>query len=131
MNERAVRWNESESLFFKDIGEMLKILAELDDRFSKSQPTIVEIEGGRGDSMAIGLGGGDDTLLSYIEASGDPPYLHSVGQYNGDDTVVYYYYGEWTEFPKRVLIPKNLALEVVKDFAATGQITNKVRWEED
>lgn len=131
MKKRAIKWNEAELRPFSNPDEMLRILAELDEHFSKTKPTIVEVEGVEGDSMAIGLGGGDESLLSYIGAAGDPPYLHSVGQYESNDTLVYYYYGAWTEFSKGTLIPKNLALDVIQEFTISGQLSNKIQWEED
>lgn len=119
-----------DEIFFESIGELDSILDQLNKEFAQKRPSLVEIEIKSGDILSIGLGL-NKSLLSFVSASGDPPYFISKGKKeNLEDTVVFYCHNEWSEFPSFALIQMELARTVVREFVKTGKLSDKIEWEE-
>jgi len=110
--------------------ELDAILDDLHTKCDRNQPILAAVESINGDTLTIGLGS-ELSLLSFVQGNGKPPYLSSVGNCHEDGVSVFYYMGEWTEIPKRRLIPLPLARQAMRSFIVTGKIPNNVNWEED
>lgn len=82
-----------------------------------------------GNSLTIGLGR-DIGILSYISEDGNPPYLVSVGELQGDEVIVFRFMGDWSEFPLRNGIPIAVARAAMRYFCRTGRLSESVQWEQ-
>jgi hypothetical protein len=80
-------------------------------------PTLVE-------RLSIGVGNGD-WLLGYY--AGDGTFLNALGDENASG-IVTFNFGEWTEFSRKYLIPKEAALTAIRAWIQTGELTDAVRW---
>jgi hypothetical protein len=125
-----VQWAENGQ---KDVCTLSELDAVLDDLQDKhcGEPVLVAIEGpeNRG-SLTIGLGL-DRSVLNHVPASGDPPYLSSIGNADAEGIVVFYYMGHWTEIRQLHLIPIDLAREAARYFFVTGRLLEQVKWQPD
>ena len=81
-----------------------------------------------GDSLKIGLGR-PLSVLEFMSGSLEPPYFASVGTVQDDGSEVYHYDGEWTEIPRRNLIPLVEARRAARRFFLTGERPDEVAWE--
>lgn len=105
---------------------------------------IATLTSSAGNALSIGIAGPGDgdnpglseqvACLTYIDASGDPPYLTVVGdasmhQEDGG-IVVFKFNGHWTEMLRRNCLSIELMLPVVKEFFRTGQLPRNASWEE-
>lgn len=106
-----------------------QLLDDLQRQGAASQPLIAElVPPGKG-TLAIGLGL-DDTVLSYTPASRNPPYLRTAGPNEHGSDLVFFYYGEWTEFPREQAIPLSEAREAIRRFYREGALPSQVKWVE-
>jgi hypothetical protein len=105
---------------------------QLDDLEQKARlnPLMVDLVACNGDTLSIGLGQ-DVSVLSWVGASGDPPYYASKGnEATQGETIVFSYRDQWSEFPLWSAIPTALARDAMRQFFRTGTLPNNVRWEE-
>lgn len=91
-------------------------------------PLIVEVTLDGGDCLSIGLGR-EIAVLSYVGASKMPPYLSSQG-WQGGESVVFHYYGHWSEFPPSAAVPTAEAVDAVRYFCERGELSPLVNWVE-
>lgn len=125
-----IKGTSNGEILFGTIEELDTILDQLNKEFDQKRPSLVEIENQSGDILAIGLGL-KESILSFVSASGDPPYWISKGKKkNLEDTIVFYCYDEWSEFPSSALIPMEVARSVMKEFVKTGKLSDEIDWEE-
>jgi immunity protein Imm1 of predicted polymorphic toxin system len=82
-------------------------------------------------ALSIGLGR-DRSALNYM-SSPDPPYFtsHDPDSDDEDGTVVFFYYGHWSEFPADAAVPIDDAREAVRSFFADGQRPSNIAWRQD
>lgn len=128
MGSGVISWSVNGSRTFSGFSELEEIINELE---GCKDPILADIVIENGDIMSIGIGGGDDTVLTFMSANLDPPYFHSLGQCDSDEYIVYFYYDEWTELPRNTLIPKAVAMGAVAEFVNFGRRSDKVKWEMD
>jgi len=78
--------------------------------------------------MSVGLGGGEWVLCHTQMKAGFPvSQLCALG--NPDlDGVAPFYFEQWTEFPKSALIPAAVAEAAIREWLASGDLTNSVHW---
>ena len=130
--EGYVRW---ESLAGAEIGSLSALEETIDDlqrNAENASPIIVEAERADGKALSIGLGR-EEAVLSFTPASKKPPYyVSSAGRQGSEDeeTVVYHFYGQCTQVPRRFLVPMKDAREALRIFWRTGELTNDIVWEE-
>ena len=115
-------------------------LSELDERLDRlyaeaeaGEPFIVElVQPQRGAALGMGLGKTASVLA--FKQSELPPYYQSVGDAEPlggpHDLVVFYYQGQWTEFPAKGLVSMESARSAMRTFFQTGERPNNIRWEE-
>ncbi|AGZ43953.1 Imm1 family immunity protein [Actinoplanes friuliensis] len=94
-------------------------------------PLIADITVGDGDCLSIGLGRAI-SVLSYVRASKEPPYLISQGSARVQDSegVVFHYYGHWSEFPPSAAVRVKDAVEAVRHFCEHGELSSLLTWVE-
>lgn len=115
-------------------------LSELDARLDQiaaqaeaSEPLIAElVDLRRGGSLGIGLGRAGSVLA--FKRSDLPPYYQSTGgtraSSSPNDFVVFYYQGQWTEFPARAVVSNESAREAMRIFFGTGERPENILWED-
>jgi hypothetical protein len=129
MNLGKVQRTIRDTIEFESIEQLDEILDQLSEK-SKEKPCLVDVIIPSGDSLAIGLGA-EDSLLSFVSSSGDPPYFISKGESNDtENTVVFYWNEEWSEFPKSSLISIESARCAIREFVRTGKLSDEIIWEE-
>jgi hypothetical protein len=112
------------------ITELDALLDDLHAKCESTQPILVAVKSINGDTLTIGLGNGL-SLLSFIPHNAEPPYLSSSGNRQAQGMSIFYYMGEWTEIPKRKLIPLAVARQAMRSFIATSTLPDDLIWEED
>ncbi len=130
-NKCRIQWNDTEGVEVESLVILDKTIDNLQSEAAQAKPILVEVVRFTGDVLIIGLGL-KDAVLSYGPASKNPPYYVSVreGAATTEDTVVYYFYGAYTEFPARFLIPMHQARMALRYFVETGQLTKEIIWEQ-
>jgi hypothetical protein len=106
---------------------------------AKKRPFIVELFGESGASISIGLGR-DISVVNVASAGGNPPYWQSVRKENesryremslsGDDgePIVFYYGGQWSEFPPTSGVPTVDALRAMQEFFRKEELPDHIQW---
>jgi hypothetical protein len=117
----------AESTEVRDAHELERVLDDIES--SAPEPVVAELVAADGARLGIGLGGATSVLA--FNASPEPPYFISAGEYgSADEDVVFYLHGHWTEFPGTARVSKAAAREAALQFLATGQRPGNVEWEE-
>jgi hypothetical protein len=125
---QRIEWGESDGEWVTTIEELDRLLDALVLQ-AADRPFVVELISPKGDTLSVGLGL-KESVLSWVPAGGDPPYFTSEGNLQADGTVVFFYRGDWSEFPRWSAIPVEAAREAVSEFWHTGQRPTSVKWEE-
>ncbi len=125
--KRKITWEEGKTKEVDSIDDLGILLVQI-ARDNTELPPIVEVEHPNGNSLSIGVGR-DETVLSFVNKSKNPPYYASKGK-EREGTIIFYYYGEWSEFPLSSTIPYSLGEEVIKEFFETGELSKKIEWQE-
>lgn len=107
--------------------ELDSVIDELERQVER--PFILEVVVPGVGSLSAGVGR-DETVLSYVPESQDPPYLNSVGPTEDGDDLVFDYYGHWTDFRRRQAIPARLGRDALRRFLAHGTVPDIIQWEE-
>jgi len=126
-----VRWGEgTEVVTVHSLAELDGVLDRLALQYPEDRAVLAEVVAPNGDSLAIGLGR-NESLLSWVQSSGDPPYYNSMGDEAESGAVSFYFGGTWSEFPRSDVVSIEVAREAVRDFFHSGgRLSDKVRWEE-
>lgn len=122
-------WGEGpdEALRIDSVNDLDTKLDALEEK-ARGRPFIVELVRPEGAVLALGLGR-PDTVLSY-STSPDPPYFHSVGDKEDGTDLVFWYYGEWTDFPRAHAVPAEVGREALRHFVQNNSRPPNVAWEE-
>jgi uncharacterized protein YdeI (YjbR/CyaY-like superfamily) len=113
----------------RSVRELDQVLDRLTAQARATRPFVAQLFSADGASLGMGLGR-DSTIMSYIPANLDPPYFHSVGKQDGDP-LVFYFGGDWSEFPRRQALPVSEAREAMRRFFANPSLPGNIEWEED
>lgn len=97
-----------------------RLLDELAEQAS-AKPFMAELISPAGDSLALGLGR-EQSVLSWVSASQDPPYFASEGDRDAVGTVVFFYRGDWSEFPCWSAVPAATARKTMREFFMTRKL---------
>jgi hypothetical protein len=122
-----VQWEQVALTEISAAPELDRVLDELAERTPEEHPILVDLIHPVGGTLAIGIGGAV-SVLSHVPASGDPPYLVSIGNETATGEIGFYGYGEWSEFSREDCVPNAVARQVARDFLATGELSQQVRW---
>jgi hypothetical protein len=126
-----VQWSADGQREISSLSELDSLLDELHAKYQGDRAIIVTIEApGDGGTLAIGVGR-ELSVLNYVPASGNPPYLSSVGDLTGDETIIFHFMGQWSEFPIRHAISFESAREAVRYFFKTQRLPDSIIWEKD
>lgn len=121
-------WDEtSEVVQLDDLVERLEEIAIV----HRKRPTVVMLE--HPNQCALGFGvGGEISHLLWIDASGDPPYFVSRGQYSGDTRCLVWDDNREVgiDFPSDRWIDWPVAAAAVAEFAETGELPSCLDWQE-
>jgi Immunity protein Imm1 len=124
-----IKWGENGD---REIATLAELESMLDELGQAEESALVEVMSPSGNSLAIAVGGGEnESMLNYIPADRNPPYLSSVGNEKAAGTFEFSFAGEWSESPRRHLIPSAVARNAVRHFFLTGELSSDVHWEED
>ena len=109
------------------IEELDSVIDQLERRAKR--PLIVDVIVAESGSVSLGLGR-ERTVVSFVPESQDPPYFHSIGTTEDGDDLIFFYYDEWTEFPRRQAIPISLGREVLRRYVRERALPDIIEWEE-
>ena len=124
-----ITWNDHEDQV-GSIDELDRALDDIHTRLRCAEPELVTVERPNGDSLSIGLGREDISVMNYVGVDQDPPYFTSSGGSDVDEAIAFRFGGEWSEFPLRNGIPIQRARAAMRHFCETGQLSEEVIWEE-
>jgi hypothetical protein len=128
--QTTLSWAENENVPVHTVQELDERLDALDRQARASQPLVAGLERPDGAALSIGLGR-DRSVLNYMR-SPDPPYFTSHDeQADTDGTVVFFYYGHWSEFPADAAVPMDDAREAARRFFRTGERPDNIDWRMD
>lgn len=129
-HQTTLSWAENESAPVTSVAELDERLNELDRQARASQPLIAGLERPDGAALSIGLGR-DCSVLNYM-TSPDPPYFTSHdAEADADGTIVFFYYGHWSEFPADAAVAMDDAREAVRRFFEDGKRPDNIDWRMD
>ncbi|WP_285470917.1 Imm1 family immunity protein [Actinoplanes sp. NBRC 101535] len=126
-----ISWREGEDGHLVSCDEELRYALAEAEQDAGRQPLIAAVTLDDGDSLSIGLGR-EVSVLSFVGASGMPPYFSSQGRARrrDDEGVVFHYFGHWTGFPPSAALPVEDAVEAVRYFCEHGELSPQVDWVE-
>ncbi len=110
--------------------ELTDLLLELNELAAR-RPFIADVVIPSGDRLSIALGR-DISVLSFRQASPDPPYFASEGL-SPDSVggfVNFDYFGSYSEFPLWQAISNAEAMVAVRQFATHQKLPGNVKWTE-
>jgi hypothetical protein len=95
------------------------------------RPVLATVRRADGDMLSIGLGR-PFSVLTYVGADEDPPYLTSVGGAAPAERVHFDYHGEPSEFSRHNAVGTDEAFAVVRAFVQSSglPLPQVVSWEE-
>ena len=76
-------------------------------------------------SMVVGL---DISLVNFYSAKDEPNYSGSIGPWDEDESIVFYYKGHYSEVPKAHFIPISDAREALRYYFQTGRRPPNITW---
>jgi Immunity protein Imm1 len=128
--DRTVGWERNEVV----VGSVQELDALLDRITAEAEaadlPMLAVLGREDGSTLSIGLGS-DESVLSYVSGSWDPPYYVSRGDPSRTEPVEFVYSGELTEFPPWSAISIEEAREAMRHFFTTGELSPKIEWVEN
>ena len=74
--------------------------------------------------------GAEVTVLHFTSDEGMPPYYAGVGDESATGSIVFYYYGHWSEFPRWQCLPVEAGRQAMRDFLFTGGLSKQLQWRE-
>lgn len=126
-----IQWRESEYYETKTLEELCNIVDRIHKEHQNKAPVLAVIEKTEtGESITIGLGA-QYSVINYSPANANPPYLSSVGDFENDDVLEFWYLGHLSEIPHRNCISHELAKDALQYFVKYGKLTQSIKWEED
>jgi hypothetical protein len=91
-------------------------------------PQDVQVTAKSGGTLGIVVGA-DWSVLHYVPANLDPPYMVSVGDDQSEEPVVFYVAGDHhSETLRRNMITPDAARAAMRHFVATGALSPNVEW---
>lgn len=121
-----LEWNETE----REVNTLEELDRALDELENQAQePFMVELVRDDGASLSMGLGQ-SVTVLDYVPADGNPPYLLSHGPGTSAQSIWFRYRGDASEFPPEAAVPYPMGRAALRHFLSTGQLTSDLTWRE-
>lgn len=123
-----LEWGEEQARFVASESE-LELLLDTLHREAADQPFLVELTRESGESMSMGLGR-SMTVVDYVPASLDPPYLQAWTAARGGESLWFDFRGSPSEFPPDAAIPLEDGRKTLLHFFATGELSPDLAWRE-
>ena len=123
-----VTWGEGHEALIDSVRALDTLLDHLQGE-AAVEPFMAEVTASSGDSLALGLGTAA-TVLSWVAASGEPPYFSSLGDETADGVLVFRYAGSWSEYPASSAISYEEGRQAVREFLLTGTRPANRAWTE-
>lgn len=101
--------------------ELDHVLDQAADRASDRGIPVVELTGDSGSTLVI-CQTPDGTVLMLVDPLGES--MHSVGEELGEDTVIFDYFGSYTEVPSAFAVPTGLARAAARAFLRADDPTS-------
>ena len=130
-----VSWvaNEPEAEFYT-VGSLLAALREIHDTALRSHPVAVCVRRRSGAKLVVVLGANRSMLNFFPENYDGLGSKHSADLYLAQDSqeiLTYYYLTHHSEALLRDTVPRETALECVKEFVTTEGLPAVIHWEDD
>jgi hypothetical protein len=128
--EANVAWTDDQSTQVQSADEMRQLLGRLQSeaRAAGERPFMAEVTLDAIGSLALGIGL-DVSILVYTGWEGAPPYLISRGRPGATNNIVFYYMGEWSEYPGTAEVAFDVALDAICEFVDTGAVPTWIDWD--
>jgi hypothetical protein len=126
----TLSWAEGESAAVPNTAKLDELLDELDHQAADGRPFVATLE--RPDGKVLGLTVGDERSIVTYMASADPPYFSSHDPESDEaGTVVYDFFGHFSESPADAAVPMDDAREAARRFFRTGERPENIAWRMD
>lgn len=128
---RKLEWGVANVALPTSVGELDALLDRLSEE-ARAQPFMVDLFVEDGPSLSIGLGE-DVSVANFTSAGGEPPYFQSERREpltDDEDGLVFYYGGEWSEFPPSRKISIEEARAAMRAFFEHGTRPEVFEWRE-
>lgn len=115
-----------------DVANVAELDEQLDQLTSEAErkPLIVELISPDHGSLGIGLGR-PETIVSYVSASGDPPYYASRGDADAAGFIDFMFQGSYSEYPRNSAVPIDVGREAMRRFFERPHaLPGNIEWQE-
>ena len=125
-------WGNGGREFIDSVGQLDALLDRIDSEArSDGRPQEVQLSAPEGDGTLGVVLGHERSVLSYVPADGNPPYLTSVGDEDEDRPFTFYAFGNHhSESHWRHTIRADVARQAARTFLLTQSLDSRVRWAE-
>lgn len=123
-----LEWGENSVREVGSVEELDQVLDELEAK-ARDDPFLVELSRDGDGSLSMGLGRGL-TVLDYVPADLDPPYLQAYAPSAAGGSLWFRFRGEASEFPPRAGVPVDAGRRALRHFLRTGQLATELAWKE-
>jgi hypothetical protein len=111
-----------------DFPSLLTRIQELGRKYSArlGASYAVDVIQPNGDRLHVGIGNGQ-WILSFTPGDDRCGCLTSLGDERATGTVVFWF-GGWTEMSRKYLVPRDAALQAVREWVERGTLSNAINW---
>ena len=114
-----------------DSAHLERRLGEVRDHFGSRLDHAIGVDLTDEDrSLSVGLG---EEFWALIQSTNDYDEFEqwcSLGDGDAEGSVVYYM-PQWTDIPRKWLVPRSLGLEAVKEWYETGKLSSAIEWTDE
>jgi hypothetical protein len=121
----CIIWDEDQFAELETLDELEACLKELDKKYGEINPVTAIVSISESKAVYFGIGG----HLSYV-SSCEPPYFTTVGDPLAEGEKSYSLQGHHSPIPNANLIPKDVVLEILREFCSSGKLPVWQAWTE-
>ena len=107
--------------------ELDRVVDELTATAATDAPFSIELMVNEDTAISIVVGL-DISLVNFYSATNKPNYSGSIGPWDEDESIVFYYRGHYSEVSKAHFVPIDDAREALRCYFRTGQRPKKITW---
>jgi hypothetical protein len=122
----------AEPILVGSVAELDKVLqSAADEAHARGMLNVIFIASKDENTVSMVVGS-QETVLGFTHGHNEPPYYASRGPIPDDHPVLTCFAGftHHTEFPRRSVIPLELGIRAIHEFAESGVLPTSVAWEE-
>jgi hypothetical protein len=127
MSEIIVKWASDRPSSVKNINELDELLDHV-QAAHKGKPALIELCRETNTSLFVAVG--DAEYMLHIEGKAEPS-LTSVGDSQLTGAAIFYCGGQWTEVPRKNLVPVERARAAIRHWATTGEASSDIIWSKE